>query len=408
MLKFNFAYGSLCCFLFAAVQSIEVRWTQYSDRASLPQSHLAREELRDQVRNLLNSPKFGYLREAEKAQVLHVKNLLDTVIREAEIAAGPSIVTSNNSFRQNLQALDLLAFVAIFLATACVIVPCLKRLWLGQRIKSATLAANRTALDLERQENEATKERVASLTNSEEPGPITNAAGEFLLSDALAKNMCDRVLGASTKIKRGQNLTSTRELATNLDLEFPMPRGAADDVDKALRKEAKKLRNATLSAQRGLADAKAHLANVQETHARTVSTREAKEAAAAPDVLKALPKLEQRRAREQALKQAQRAEDAAFQKVEKAKHAADNAQNHESNAVSAEKSPPVLEAARGAWLHSVTLTWRGELEQLDGIPTFKHMQVFARSLDLRSKATATFATTAISYLPDRGTSNDSE
>ena len=64
---------------FSHTFSLEVSWTQYSDRAALPQSLRAREELREQL-GRVNSER---LSPAEKIRLRQLKRLLNEVIAES-------------------------------------------------------------------------------------------------------------------------------------------------------------------------------------------------------------------------------------------------------------------------------------------------------------------------------------
>jgi len=266
------------------------------------------------------------------------------------------------------QSLALLAFLLVLGGVAV-------RLSKPLQAKAAVNAAAREAdgmMQMERSQLESN------------PVLQTVACGEVFPRE-VAEALCSRValmLKGPTSKKAGKERTApamdTRALAAQLALYYELPH--VEVVDKALRREKKKMRQTMLSLQK-LADEAKEIANKAAAKAADLkeAQKSAEDAKKLADAKKGSKNGKKAADVEDSTKFANDAGKLAALKAadaEKALQAAEAARG-------AEDRPSLLFKMEGAWLGAVTRAWSQVAMKLGGAPTPSHMHAWAHDQPLR-------------------------
>lgn len=360
---------------------LELSWTQYSDRASLPQSLHARQELRSS----LDHVRVEKLPGAQKAKVRELKRLLDEVLAESSSDAEAAAIMPGTMRLGGtlfgawfcLEHMALLAF--LFLLGACV-VRLSKPAVLARQAKAADAAAAKEAASI-----------VTTEQNKLESKSVLKAiAVGHIFPEDVAQAICSRiisVLQAATKTnkkKPGKEpkseapLIDTRQLGMQLALHYELPE--VEVVDKALRKEKKKLRQTVQTLQNTAQEAVLEATKAAATAADLKELQKKAEDAKQSADAKKGPK--NKKKGEDVLDSTKFADNAAKAAADKAADA-EKAQQAVHSAKAAEYHPNTLRKMECAWLGAVTQAWSHFASKLGGSPTPSHMHAWARDQSLR-------------------------
>jgi len=366
------------------VQSLELSWEQYSDRASLPQSLHARQQLRLS----LDRMKMDKLSTADRTAVRQLRNLLDEVIdeslREAE-------AESTKKQKAGSPAMALLRPERLTLLLVLMLLG-----WGGLMLRKPLKAQAAAKAAAEVADDMVEMERIAS---EGRPVPQPGNRGE-VFPEEVAKALCKRVScvpKGHLSIKSGKttmaeaSVLDTKELAARLAEHYEFP--AVEAVDKALRKERKKLRQRVDVLQKNL-----EVASETEKNA-VVKAAELKSKVA--DSIKRIADATKGRKNPKAeanLEVASKLADDA-QKTVLAKAA--EVQKVTQAIVQARKDeerPILLVKMEGVWLSAVTAAWRQSAIKLGGTPAPSHIQAWAQDRSLRQRAVGSY----IEFVAEKG------
>eukprot|EP00930_Biecheleria_cincta_P100350 TRINITY_DN91992_c0_g1_i1.p1 TRINITY_DN91992_c0_g1~~TRINITY_DN91992_c0_g1_i1.p1 ORF type:complete len:394 (-),score=81.24 TRINITY_DN91992_c0_g1_i1:89-1270(-) len=371
----------LAAFFLHSGRGIDLSWTQYSDRASLPQSQHAREDLRASL-DRIDTDK---LEVSDMLRVQDLKRLLDEVISETRREAlanddtfgilrlaGPPALVKEYLTMKNL------ALLGVLLALGATVLGPIRD---GAAAMFASQTANRI-LEAERGKNKGNK-----------TAPLAKVPGA-VFPDEVAEALCGRITAiiASKGSKRQAKdaklktpIMGTQELGQHLAEHFPLPE--VEVADRALRRDKKKLRQATQAAEKAIEAAKeaarASAVKVVELEKLVCRAEDAKKVADA----KKGPKNQRKTADvEDARKFAEDARIAASAKAAAVEVAMQTAQD----AKEAEDRPPLLGTLEGAWLHAVTQAFVAFAAK-QGTPTPAHMHAWARNESVRCNCETAYA-----------------
>lgn len=353
-------------------RSFELSWVQYSDRASLPQSLHARQELRLS----LDRVKMDKLSTADRTAVRKLKTLLDEVIEESlrEAEAEAKTDTKGGSPATAPLRPERLALLVLLILLGWGGLMLTKPL----KAQAAAKAAAKVADDI------VAMERIAS---ESKPVPPPVKRGEVFPED-VAQALCMRITcvlkghlsnktGKATSTK--SSVLDTKELAAQLAQHHGFP--AAEAADKALRKEKKKLRQRVDVLQKNVEEAskaeKNAVAKAAELESKVAeNTKRIATATKGRKNPKAEADLEVAR---KLADDAQKAVLAKAADVQMAAQAVGHARKDEDR-------PTLLIKMEGVWLSAVTEAWRQSADKLGGTPTPSHIQAWAQDQSLRQKA----------------------
>lgn len=352
---------------------LELSWTQYSDRASLPQSFHAREELRTS----LGRVKLDQLPHSDAVKVRELKRLLDEVISESEDAAASEpwrLRISRAVMRECLRPDKiLLLLILVLLGWASL------KFQKTQKSQAADKAAAKVADGILNTERSETESKFMLQ-------PV--ASGDVFPKD-VAEALCYRIAigiqGFSKKkpAKQTKNeVTSmdTKQLSIQLALYYKP--SEVEVVEKALKKERKKLRQAVQTLEKAVADtreASAHAdAKVADCEDGLKTAENAKKAADAKKGPKNVRKAQDVEDAGSFLEKAKTAAAAKVKETQNALEAVAIAKQHEDR-------PLLLSKIEGTWLSAVTQAWSSFSAKLGGVPTTSHMHAWARNRALRSE-----------------------
>lgn len=371
----------LAALFLAGGRGIDLSWTQYSDRASLPQSQHAREDLRASL-DRIDTDK---LEVSDMLKVHNLKRLLDEVLsetrRETQANAdtlGILRLAGPPAFVKEFLSIERLVILGVLLVLGATVLGPL-------RDRVAALFASQTAdrmLEAEREKNKGNK-----------TAPLAKIPGAVFPED-VAEALCGRISSilASKASKRQAKdakfkTTSmdTRELGRRLAEHFPLPE--VEVADKALRRDRKKLRQVTQAAEKAVEAAKeaarASAEKVMELEKLLFKAEDAKKAA---DAKKGPKNLRKAADVEDARKFAEDARTAASAKAA----AIGVAMQAAEDAAKAEDRPHLLSTLEGAWLHAVTQAFV-DFAAKQGAPATAHMHAWARNESVRRSCETAYA-----------------
>lgn len=372
--------GVLCFHLLAVdhVHCVEMSWTQYSDRASLPLALHAREKLRSTLDRL----QMEDLSAEEKAEAIKLKRLLDEVIaeslEEAEAdARRPGLMRLKRLLASDYLRPDRLGLLALLLVLGGGFLKLNSTMQASAAAKAAAEEADRMM------EAEQLESRTIVLQA---------VKGGEVFPGEVAESLCNRiisVLNSQTKKKSGKKAKSraplimnSRQLGQQLAQHYDLPE--ATIVDKALRKEKKKLKTAAKAIDAEVSNAKEAQ---QKAAFDAMFRRDTAESASGGTQAKKGPKnAKKAQAEEDATRLADEAEKAAATRagdLEKAELAARLAWERHDR-------PDTLARMEGAWLGAVLQTWVQHAATLGGDPTPSHMHAWARDETLRQRTDALY------------------
>lgn len=362
-------------------RGIDLSWTQYSDRASLPQSQYSRESLRASLDRIDTNK----LEVPDMLKVHNLKRLLDEVLSETRRETQANDDTFGMLRLAGLPAV-LKEFLSIERLAPLVVLLVLGATVLGpMRDHMAALFASQTAdrmLQAERKTNKGNK-----------AAPLAKISGAVFPED-VAEALCGRISSiiASKASKRQakdakfkSTSMDTRELGRRLAEHYPLPE--VEVADKALRRDRKKLRQATQAAEKTVEAAKASArASAEKVEELEKLLRKAEDAKNAADAKKG-PKNPRKAADvEDARKFAEDGRTAASAKAAAVRVAMQAAED----AAKLEDRPQLLSTLEGAWLHAVTQAFV-EFAGKQGAPAPAHMHAWARNESVRRSCEAVYA-----------------
>lgn len=361
---------ALCiCF----VHGLDLSWTQYSDRASLPYSTRARDDLRASLDRISTE----HLSGSEKMRLRQLKRVLDKAkvesLHSESIAGFNGILRlrSPELLRTMFCAKGLISLIAV-LVLSCVILGISGPV---HAFVSAQVAA-RKALDILDTEQRQSQQNQFSAH--------TPCVSEFFPSD-VAEVLCSRIRSVVSKdnakkrsadVKPMVTAMSTQDIAAKITKYYPPP--PVDCIDKALRREKKKNRQAAAAAEKALEDAKCalrkavdhltclttkHHAYMAKIGAKTPSTQKK---GTVDDIVASLAN--------------------AKTDVTAKEHAVGGAEHALCDGQHSAERPRLVYVVEAAWLHAVTQSWSQRAIQSNMSLVSSHIHVWARDIVLRESA----------------------
>lgn len=353
---------------------LEMIWTQYSDRASLPLALHARQELRSSLDRL---PIQG-LSAADKMKVVKLKRLLDEVIAESlrELEADAKR-PGMYRLKRDLLRPDRLGLLALLLLLGWGFL----RVSKSFQVSAATTAASKEAdsiMETERSQLEGKKVVLQAVKCGEVfPGEVAEALCHRI-SSSLTGQTNKKVAKATKSDKPGMN---SRELTLQLAQFYEL--SEVELVEKALRKEKKKLTITAQALDKAIEDAK----EAEKKAVALVALRREPQKIAEDAAKKAPKNVKKAQDAEHARKfadDAQKAAGARAADVEKARQAAGEAWAKEAR-------PELVHRMEGAWLGALVQAWGQHATKLGGTPTPSHMHAWARDKTLRQRTEKLYA-----------------